>query len=146
MAVMDQGCDLCRVKKFSVVSSTGFGKFQMFLHPKPPQKDVSVHSVPVLLGLVAWQLPLCLCSHHPARVLHSPHCAGSHKHRCGVVPYRCGGHNTTQICGVTPAILAVPRIKSGSKPSFLSAQNWVVAHSWILWFSILVESVLPLSV
>lgn len=68
---MDQGCDLCRVKKFSVVSSTGFGKFQMFLHPKPPQKDISVHSVPVLLGLVAWQLPLCLCSHHPARVLHA---------------------------------------------------------------------------
>lgn len=41
----------------------------------------------------------------------------------GVVPVPCrwGRHNTTQVCGLTPAILAIPRIKSGSKPSFLSA-------------------------
>lgn len=107
----------------SVWCPAGSGKFDRFLHLESPQKAISVHSVHVLLGLVAWQLPFAF-----AAIIqpHSEFCTAlpvlDHTNTGVVlVRCRCGGHSTTQVCGLTPAILAIPRIKSGSKPSFLSA-------------------------
>lgn len=141
MVVMDQVMQISVESRSSVwcPAVTGFGKSDSFVHLKPPQKAISVHSVPVLLGLVAWQLPFAI-------QLHSEFCPAL----TGVVPVPCrwGGHNTTQVCGLTPAILAKPKIKSGSKPSFQSASE--LSGGTLLRESfdslILVESVLLLSV
>lgn len=63
MVIIDRG--VTSVESRSSVwcpAATGFGRFDRFLHLKPPQKAMSVHRVPVLLGLMA--LPLQPSSSH----------------------------------------------------------------------------------
>lgn len=76
----------------SVWCPAGFEKFDRFVHLKPPQKATSVDSVPVLLVLVAWQLPFAF-----AAIIqpHSEFCTAltvrDHTHTGVVlVPCRCG--------------------------------------------------------
>lgn len=56
-----RGPNLCGVKEFSVMSSCyGLCKFAMLLYMKPWQKVSSIHIVPVLLGLMAFQWPFAI--------------------------------------------------------------------------------------
>lgn len=71
-----RGPNLCGVKEFSVMSSCyGLCKFAMLLYMKPWQKVSSIHIVPVLLGLMAFQWPFAIAVLIES-VLHSP-CLGT---------------------------------------------------------------------
>lgn len=136
MVVTDQGCDLCRVRKFRVVSSCHWlWKVWSFPAPETPAEGHLCSQCPCGAWPGNCPLPLQPSSGHTLSSAQPSLCWITQTQGWCLCPV--DGEVTTPLKSVGSLQQSWQYQKSNLAPSPLSSlpQNWRVAHSWIFWFS-----------